>query len=55
MKPWFVRGGDHNDGLDSGVFAFGNHYGSVLAWLGFRVLTMLEKEKDKTKVFYISK
>ncbi len=37
-NPWFVRGGNYNYGVESGVFAFGNGFGSVNSWYGFRVV-----------------
>ena len=36
--PWFNRGGGYNNGVVSGVFAFGPHTGSVLLHIGFRVV-----------------
>jgi len=37
-SPWFRRGGDYNNGLDAGVFAFANEYGRVAGNVSFRVV-----------------
>jgi len=37
-NPWFLRGGEHDNGLYAGVFAFNNQYGSVYSWISFRVV-----------------
>ncbi len=37
-NPWFKRGGNHNNGLNAGMFAFGNENGRVTTWLSFRVV-----------------
>jgi len=35
---WFVRGGDHTSGLNTGVFAFSRFYGSIAGHISFRVV-----------------
>ena len=37
-EPWFIRGGDHNSGLNAGVFAFENTNGYVNSNVSFRVV-----------------
>ena len=38
IYPWFARGGAYDDGVESGVSAFGSGTGSVLPYIGFRVV-----------------
>ena len=37
-NPWFARGGDHNSGSETGVFAFGNTNGHVYDNVSFRLV-----------------
>ncbi len=37
-EPWFLRGGNHTDGLYASMFAFENHYGRVTSSIDFRVV-----------------
>ena len=37
-SPWFARGGDHNNGLGAGVFAFSVDGGQIAAGISFRVV-----------------
>ncbi len=37
-NPWFDRGGNYKNGVESGVFAFSHDHGSVQSWIGFRVV-----------------
>ncbi len=39
--PWFLRGASYHIGSDTGVFAFGNNYGSGWPYISFRVYTMI--------------
>ena len=51
-NPWFKRGGDHNNGLDAGVLAFGNENGHAESWHSFRVVLrvlFLRKFKNNQK------
>lgn len=37
-NPWFARGGDHNNGLNAGMFAFSVDNGYAASYLSFRVV-----------------
>ena len=37
-NPWFARGGNHDNGLNAGVFAFNVNNGRLTTWLSFRVV-----------------
>lgn len=44
--PWFFRGTYFDHGIESGVFAFDNAYGSFHANVSFRVLSYTKIKKD---------
>ena len=36
--PWFIRGGNHNNGVLSGLFSFGRHTGAIYSSYGSRIV-----------------
>ncbi len=43
-NPWFIRGGNHNNGASAGVFNFNNTNGNANGNISFRVVLRLQSK-----------
>jgi len=55
VNPWFERGGNWNNGVESGAFAFNNNSGGVNTNISFRVVLAPRLQRLSKSCFTITK